>query len=551
MSRALTIQRPEQILKQTSAKANLGQVTSVWGERVPITKSSLTSTTALLAYLGVVDFAVHMLFAGNYGYFRDELYYIVSGTQHLSLGYVDFPPMIAYIAALLNVFTHDSLISIHVVPALVEALLVFVAGMIGRELGGGRKAQLLAAVSTLLTLSFLAEGSEFSPDSLDQLWWSLLAYLMVRMVKRREPRIWVPIGLVVGIGLLTKLTIFFFVGALLISFLAIPSGRKYLRSRWVLVAALLSFALILPMIYWNLVNGWPMVQFYLDFTGDFGGGGPVNFLISQLGEVNYLNIPIIILGLYFYLRSDEGSELRALGLSFIILYVFMTVVDFKPYYLAPIFPMLFAGGALLIEKSSLSRIGRSSWLGSRPYLACLLILAILLVPILMPILSPSTLISVYGESTLQSVNGSVASGETGPLPQNLGDRFGWNTMVSSLAQVYDTLLANEKSQACILTSNYGEASAVNFLGKGSGLPEAISGHNSYYIWGPGSCTGKVLITVGYSLATDQVGYANVTLLTTVTCQYCMDLENNLPVYLCTNPTFSSIAAVWPMVRSYD
>jgi len=514
-----------------------------------LTRESLTGTTTLLAYLGLADFVVHMVFAGNYGYFRDELYYIVTGTQHLSLGYVDFPPLIAYIAALLNVFTGDSLFSIHVVPALVEAVLIFVAGMIARELGGGRRAQLLAAVSTLLTLTFLAVGSEFSPDALDQLWWSVLAYLMVRMVKRRERRIWVPIGLVIGIGLLTKLTLFFFVGALLLSFLIVPSGRKYLRSKWVVVAGLIAVAFALPMVYWNAVNGWPMVQFYRDFTGDFNGGGPLGFLFSQLGELNYLNIPIFIFGLYFYLRSGEAKELRALGLSFIILYVFMTVVDFKPYYLAPVYPMLFAGGAILIERSSLSKKGLHRWFGSRPYVACALLLAILLAPLLMPIFPPATLVSAYGETTLQSVGGG--SGETGPLPQVLGDRLNWNTMVSTIAQAYSTLPASEKSQACIFTSNYGEASAVNFLGKGLGLPEVISGHNSYYIWGAGSCTGQVLITVGYSLTADEASYQNVTLLTTITCAYCMDLENNLPVYLCTNPTFSSIAQVWPEVRGYD
>ena len=127
------------------------------------TKISVTSTTALLAYLALADFLVHVLFADNYGYFRDELYYIVSGTQHLSLGYVDFPPFIAYVAALLNLISKDSLITIHFVPALVEALLAFVAGMIARELGGGRKAQLLATVSTLVALSFFGGWIGFRP----------------------------------------------------------------------------------------------------------------------------------------------------------------------------------------------------------------------------------------------------------------------------------------------------------------------------------------------------------------------------------------------------
>jgi 4-amino-4-deoxy-L-arabinose transferase-like glycosyltransferase len=188
---------------------------------------SIVSTTALLVYLAIADFMVHMLFATNYGYFRDELYYIVSGTQHLSLGYVDFPPLIAYVAALLNVVSNDSLTSIHAVSALNEALLVFVAGMIARELGGGRRAQLLAAISTLATFAFLAFGSIFTPDSFDSLWWSLLAYLVVRIVRRREPKLWVAVGLVAGIGLLTKLTILFFVGALLVSFLAIPGLYHY------------------------------------------------------------------------------------------------------------------------------------------------------------------------------------------------------------------------------------------------------------------------------------------------------------------------------------
>jgi 4-amino-4-deoxy-L-arabinose transferase-like glycosyltransferase len=513
--------------------------------------SSLTSTTALLVYLALADFIVHMFFAGNYGYFRDELYYIVSGTQHLSLGYVDFPPFIAYVAALINVFSKDSLVSIHFVTALGEALLIIVAGIITRELGGGRKAQLLAAVSTLVTLTFLEGGSEFSPNFLDQLWWSLLVYLMIRIIRRKEPKLWILAGLVVGIGLLTKLTMFFFVGALLLSFLAIPSARKYLHSRWMVVGALLSFAFVLPMIYWNSVNGWPMIQFYLEFTGDVSGGGPLGFFAGQLGEINYLNIPIVVIGLYFYLRSDWGSELKAFGLSYILLYVFMTVLNMKPYYLSPIYPMLYAGGALLIERSSLSKKGISRWFGSRPYIACMIILAILLAPLLIPILPPPTLIKTYGESTLGSLNSSGASGETGPLPQNLGDKLGWNTMVSTLAQAYDTLPISDRNQACIITSNYGEASAVNFLGRSLGLPEAISGHNSYYIWGPDSCTGQVLITIGISQIAAEKSYANVTLLTTITCQYCMDLENNLPVYLCMNPNYSSLAQVWPMVRQYD
>jgi len=217
--------------------------------------------------------------------------------------------------------------------------------------------------------------------------------------------------------------------------------------------------------------------------------------------------------------------------------VFMTVLDMKPYYLAPIYPMLYAGGALLIEKSLISRRGVFRQFGSRPFIACLIIVAILLAPLVMPILSPPTLVSKYGASNY----------EASPLP----DRFGWSMMVSNLSQAYNTLPASERSLTCIFTENYGEASAVNFLGKSLGLPEAISGHNNYYVWGPDSCTGQILITVGYSLSDDKKSFANVTLLTTISCQYCISYESNLPVYLCTNPNFSSLASVWPLVRHYD
>jgi 4-amino-4-deoxy-L-arabinose transferase-like glycosyltransferase len=502
-----------------------------------LTRAQLVSTTALLAYLGIADFVVHMVFADNYGYFRDELYYIVSGTQHLSLGYVDFPPFIAYVAALLNLISKDSLLSIHVVPALNEAVLVFVAGLIARELGGGRRAQLLAAVSTLVTFAFLAFGSLFTPDSFDSLWWSLLAYVVVRLVNRREPKLWVAVGLVVGIGMLTKLTILFFVGALLISFFVVPSARQYLWSKWLALGGLLSLAFIFPMVYWNSINGWPMLQFYEDFTGDFTGGGPLSFLTTQLALISFFNLPIVAMGLYFYVRSPGGRLFRALGLSFVLLLVFMTVLDMKVYYLAPVYPMMYAGGAILIERSSTSKRGVFRWFGSRPYVASLVVVAMLLSPIAMPILSPQAVINGYGATDYQN----------SPMP----DRYGWAGLVLNLSVAYDTLPSSVKSQACIFTSNYGEASAVNFFGKNFGLPEAISGHNNYYVWGPDSCSGQVLITIGVSLSTMQQVYRNVTTLTTIDCQYCVYYEQVLPIYLCTNPNFTSLASLWPGVRHYD
>jgi hypothetical protein len=492
------------------------------------------STTAILAYVALADFVFHMLFATNYGYFRDELYYIVSGTQHLSLGYVDFPPFIAYVAALLYFVSKDSLLSIHAVSALNEALLVFVSGIIARELGGGKRAQIITALATMFSFGLLAFGSIFTPDSFDSLWWSLLGYLLIRTIKRHEPKFWIASGFVIGIGLMTKLTIFFFVGTIFLTFVTIPSARKYLRSKWVPLAALISILFILPMVYWNSINGWPMIHFYEEFRGDVSGGGPFTFFYTQLALMSFLDVPIFLLGLYFYLRS---TELRAFGIAYIILYAFMTVFDMKPYYLAPIYPILYAGGAILIERSADSKSGIFRWFGSRPYIATFIVIALLLAPIGMPILSAQTLISKYGYGDYQG----------SPLP----DRYGWSGMVSNLSIAYNTLPSSLRDQACIFTSNYGEASAVNFFGPSLGLPKAISGHNNYYVWGPDSCSARVLVTIGVSNSTLDQAFRNVSLLTTLDCQYCISYEQILPIYICTDPNFTSLASLWPQVRHYD
>ena len=303
----------------------------------------------------------------------------------------------------------------------------------------------------------------------------------------------------------------------------------------ILVGGVIAVGLILPMIYWNSINDWPMLHFYQQFTGDFSGGGPLNFFITQIAIISILNAPIFVIGLYFYLRSNEGNGLRALGLTYIILYIFMTILNLKTYYLMPVYPMLYAGGALLIEKSSNSNKGVFRWFGSRPFIASLVVVALLLAPVVMPILSPPTMISKYGSSDYQMVN---------------ADRYGWSKMVSNLSKAYDVLPVYVKDQACIFTSNYGEASAINFFGPSLGLPKAISGHNNYYIWGPGSCSGKVLITVGIPLNSYQQITQNATLLTTLECQYCISYEQNLPVYLWYNQSFSLVAA-WPQLRHYD
>jgi 4-amino-4-deoxy-L-arabinose transferase-like glycosyltransferase len=367
--------------------------------------SRLAGEKAVLLYIAAANFAAHMLVAGNYGYFRDELYYIVSG-QHLQLGYVDFPPMIAYIAAILNFLAGDALIAIHGVPALAGAALVFVAGMIAKELGGNRWAQVLAAVATVVTAQ-LAFSSIFSMDILDALWWSLAAYVLVRLVRRDNPRLWLAFGLVAGLGLFTKLTIAFFLASLLVGLLATPA-RRNLRSRWFWSGAAIAVSFLVPYIVWNAMNGWPTLDFYIHHGG-LNGGGPLDFVLLQILIANPVNIPLVFAGLYFFLRSQMGRSYRMVGIALTLLFVVFTLTNSKPYFYEAAYPIILAGGAVLVsQKSGLVR----RWV-PKGFILALAVSGVLLAPLEMPLLQPAAFVNSYASLT-GVANGAEAQGNAGP-----------------------------------------------------------------------------------------------------------------------------------------
>jgi 4-amino-4-deoxy-L-arabinose transferase-like glycosyltransferase len=482
-----------------------------------------------------------MLVAGNYGYFRDELYYIEAG-RHLSFGFVDFPPLVALLAALLRVLAGDSLVAIHVVPAIADGLVVLLTGLLARGLGGRRFAQALAATASLAAVAFMAFGSIFSMDSLDALWWVLASYVVVRVLKENRPRLWVLFGLVAGVGLATKLTMLFFGFALTVGILLTPA-RRHFRSGWIWLGATISFLFLLPYALWNLANGWPTLLFFADYGG--AGNGPIYFLSGQVSVMNPLTMPLSFAGMWFYFATSDGKPYRSLGWAFVVLLALFALLGAKPYYFAAAYPMLFAGGSLVVE-----RLGARAWRTLRPAYVTLLVLSgLLLAPVAMPVLPPAAFARTYGSSS-GAGDASAGQGARSGFPQNLADRFGWEAMTRTVARAYHGLPAKQRSQACVFTSNYGEASAVNVLGRNYGLPPAISGHNSYWLWGPGRCGGKTLITVGVGREDLERGYASMERVATIRCRYCMEFEDNLPVYVVTEPK-APIREFWPEARHYD
>ncbi|MCA1740557.1 MAG: glycosyltransferase family 39 protein, partial [Actinobacteria bacterium] len=224
----------------------------------------LWSGPAVVVFLAFVKLLVHLLTAGNYGYFRDELYYMAAG-EHLAPGYVDFPPFVALVAAATHAVLGDSPIALHVFSALAGAAVVVLAGLMARELGGGRFAQGLAALAVLVAPNFLVFGTWLSMDAFDQLWWVLASYVLLLILKRDRPRLWPLFGLVVGLGLLTKVTVLFFGLAVLIALLVTPA-RGQLLTRWPWLGGVVAFAFLTPYVLWNASNGWPTLEFW----GEYG-----------------------------------------------------------------------------------------------------------------------------------------------------------------------------------------------------------------------------------------------------------------------------------------
>jgi hypothetical protein len=509
--------------------------------RLTRTREGLTSANVILAGLASVGFAAHMLVAGNYGYFRDELYYIAAG-HHLALGYVDFPLLTAVLAWAMRVLAGDSLVAIHVIPALASSSLILVTGLTARELGGQRLAQALAATSSLVCLTFLATGSIFSMDSLDELWWALIAYLLVLTVRRQRPQLWLLIGVVAGLGMLTKVTLLFFLAALVLGLLLTPARAEF-KSRWPWVALGIALAGLAPYLVWEFQTGWPTIAYWHNYVGTLVGHSPLTFAGQQVYVMNPLTLPIWLGGEIWLLRGGAGPRLRALGIAFAVLFVWFSVSPSKSYYLAPAYPFLFAAGGVWLAPK-LSRLGKP-WPGT----LCLGLMAasgVLLAPIAMPILPPATFASAYG--FLGTDAGAQMEQHRGAaLPQWLADRFGWVGLGDRVAGVISQLPPQEQHSTCIFTANYGEAAALDFLGGDDHLPPAISGNNSFYFWGPGHCSGQSVITVGLPPSQVARSFASVTVLGHTSCTYCMPAEDGVPILLAREPR-RSISQLWRTVE---
>lgn len=507
-------------------------------------RAVLLGDTAILVYLALVKLVIHLLTSTNYGYFGDELYSLALA-KHLDFGYVDVPPLVAYITAFSSWLFGASLFTLHILPAIAGAVTVLLAGCLARQLGGSRFAQWLTALMVMVAGPWLGINSLFSYDPYDQLMTLIVLYVVVLIIKEETPKRWLFLGAIVGIGIMTKLSMIFTGIALIVALLA-TSRRKSFLTRWPWLAMLIAVAICTPYLVWQWNHGWPTLEYWRNYGQYRNGTLPLDFLQGLVIGLHPLTLPIWVLGLGYLLMQREGKKYRILALMFIALFLFFISLKFEARLLfSACFPLL-AAGAVWLEKiiTQARARNRLDWL--KPvYAGVLLCGGLLLAPYALPILPLPTLLK-YMKATpgIRKIVKAVDLAPNLELPFLYAFRMGWPEMVKEVADVYHGLPEAERKQCVIYAGYYWEAGAIEFLGKAYGLPEVISNHLSYQIWGPGAKPGEVVIAVGNRFSRMGGGrtiplsavFVEVTLVRYAEGnKYSFDPEQNYPIYICRKP----------------
>ncbi len=499
--------------------------------------------------IGLAQLFLQVLFHNQYGYFRDELYYIAC-SKHLALGYVDQPPLSIFLLALTRWIAGDSLQAIRFLPSVAGAAVVIIAALMAKKLGGGRFAQGLASFSIFAAHLLLGVGRYFSMNAFDILFWALALYLVVRIITEENPKLWLWFGIVAGLGLLNKYSVGFLCVGLVAGLLLTPS-RKHLADKWFWLGAVVAGILFLPHGIWEITNGFPSLEFMRNASQ--GKNIPTSFsefLFGQFQEMNFLNAPIWILGLSYFFFYRNGKRLRIFGWLYVAVFAIFVIGNGKAYYLGPIYPVLLAGGAVAAEEFFQRQ--SLNWI-KLVYIGLMILVTVLIMPLALPVLPVQTFIEY--EKSLGFTPKAEERSSVGILPQGYADEFGWEDMVAGIARVYGTLTPEEKAQCVLYVRNYGEAGAIDFFGKKYGLPDALCAHNNYWLWGPGEKSGNVAIILGGSRTLqanlDDLtrAYEHVEPSFVTDCRLCMPYENGRQFFICRGMR-TTFQKIWLHERHY-
>lgn len=501
--------------------------------------------TAVLVCLAAFKLILHLITNNQYGYFRDELYYIAC-SEHLDWGYVDQAPLIGVITSAARLLFGDSLFALRLFPAIAGALLVFLTGLIARELGGGRFAQGFAALAVIISPSYLYMHTVMTMNAFEPLFWMLCAYIVIRIIKGGDERLWLLFGAAAGLGLMNKHSMLIF-GFALVAGLLLTRDRRFFLSKWIWLGGVVAFLIFLPNIIWQINHGWPTIEILRNAAVNQNLPiSPLEFFTGQILLIHPVTLPVWIAGLYFYLFTSEGKQFRSLGWTYVVLFLLCIVLKAKIYYLAPVYPLLLAAGAVITERS----IERLHWQWLKPATATVLVIAgAIIAPLTLPVLPVETFIR-YSRALGLEEGVRTEQNAIGRLPQHYADMFGWEEMTQAVARAYHSLTPEEQTRCAIIADNYGQAGAIDLFGRQYNLPRAVSGHQNYFLWGPRDYTGEVVITVDSDFEDLQPLFESVEPAGTFTHDLVMPYENNKTIYICRKMRIP-LREFWPQVKCYS
>ncbi|HMF28327.1 MAG TPA: glycosyltransferase family 39 protein [Candidatus Cybelea sp.] len=501
---------------------------------------------AIPAAAFLITLVIHLAANPHYGFFRDELYFIICGF-HPAWGYVDQPPVVPLLAAGSQLFGH-SLFGLRALPAIFAAAGAYVTVLLAFELGGGVFAAALATLAYLAAPVLLSFGAKVGPDMVGLWLWPLAALYVLRIVNGADPRWWLAAGTVIGFSLESKYSVVFFVAALVVGLTLQPRGREVLFSRWCLAGALLAALIALPNFVWQAAHGFPMWELLRN-----GAGGknlvpsPALFLIQQLLLTNIFVSPIWIIGLVWLIRNPTA---RFLGYAYLILIAVMIALHAKHYYPANVYPILMAAGGVAIEGWT-----RRTFLLRGGIVAAAVVAALFFAPLVLPVLSETATVqyTAFVGKVLHVPRSALATehGRTAALPEDFADMHGWPQLASTVATLYYALPAAQRDRAAIVASNYGEAAAIDFFGPQYGLPPAISGHNNYWLWGTHGYSGDVVIDINGDCGRHDMPslFRSARLATRFNPPWVISYEQDIPISVCTGIT-QPLSSLWPQLRHY-
>ena len=457
---------------------------------------------------------------------------------------MDHPPLIDWVTWLVAHVFGTSLFGLRLLPAVAGAALVWMTAQVARQFGGGRFAQGMAAFAVLPVPVYLMLDHWLTMNAFEPLLWTATLSLALRMVEQDEPRYWLAIGAVWGVGLENKYSMLFPVAALLFALVLTPE-RRLLRNGWFAAGVALAALLFMPNIIWQAWHGFPFLEF--EHNARLDGSrlvrSPLSFITDQCVIMNPLLAPLWIGGLMWLLLAPGARTYRFAGWTFLGIFLLLLTLKAKNYYVAPAYPMLFAAGAVAFEKGTSKRWG---WMRST-YSALVLLSGVILAPLVLPLLPVHVLLR-YQDALRGWQPVRFERQSWGLLPEQFAGEFGWEEMARETAKAFHHLPLAQRQATAIFANDYSEAGAIDFFGPKYGLPPAISNHETYWLWGPRSYTGQSVIVLGSDGEGDREHFARVESVGRVD-QPLARQDEHFELYLCQDDR-NVLQTVWPSIKKW-